>query len=203
MLTDSLRKTLEFIQGYIHEHGYAPKFPEIAKGLGIKSTGVIHRYVHALQEAGLLVIESRRHRGIRLLAADAETDQRSTTRVPLWGKIAAGKPIEAIADQESLELASIFHGKNIYALKVQGDSMMEAGILDGDYVICEQCHTAENGNIVVALIDEQEATLKEWNNRRDGTVALIPANANYKTMIYEAKRIMIQGVVVGQIRQYG
>ncbi len=204
MLTDSLRRTLLFIRDYIDDHGYSPKLPEIAEGIGIKSTGVVHRYIHELANAGYLEVQSRRHRGIRLLTVDDGVDDDSTTEtgIPLWGKIAAGRPIEAIAEQQTIELSCVFTGKNIYALKVQGDSMIEAGILDGDFVICEPCANADNGEIVVALIDREEATLKHLQKNNDGTVTLIPANQNYSLMTYDAKRVMVQGIVIGQFRDY-
>ncbi len=204
MLTDSLRKTYHFIRDYIHDKGYAPKLPEIADGIGIKSTGVVHRYIHELANLGYLEVESRKHRGIRLLAAINEDAEQGLMgfNIPLWGKIAAGKPIEAIPDQQHIEVPQVFQGKNLYALKVQGDSMINEGILDSDYVICESCVVANNGKIVVALIDREEATLKVLQKNNNGTVSLIPANDHYQTMTFAADRVLIQGVVVGQFRIY-
>jgi repressor LexA len=204
MLTDSLRRTLEFIQEFIEKQGYAPKLPEIAQGIGIKSTGVVHRYVHALEESGYIAIEKRRHRGIRLLHSPAQDNQSSAPirAIPLLGEIAAGQPIEAIPDQQFIELSYVFQGKNIYALRVKGDSMIEAGILDGDWVICEQANQAQDGQIVVALVDNQEATLKRIKQHANGTVALIPENHSMEAMVYPAERVTIQGILIGQLRSY-
>ena len=198
MLTDSQRKTLEFIRQYHADNGYAPKLQEIADGIGIRSRGVVHRYVQALVDAGFLRIHSGRHRGIELL----DTDHSNRHSLPLLGKIAAGQPIEAIPDQDTIDLADYLCAEGRYAIKVQGDSMIEAGILDGDIVIIEARETAENGHIVVALIDEQEATLKRYRQHSDGTITLIPENSRLYPMTYPAERVRIQGVVVGQIRSY-
>ncbi|MCW8955257.1 MAG: transcriptional repressor LexA [Gammaproteobacteria bacterium] len=196
MLTDSQRKTLQFIRQYVAHHGYAPKLQEIAEGIGISSRGVAHRYVQALIDGGYIETSSGRHRGIRLL--DDETD----TRLPLLGTIAAGLPIEAIEGQDEINLADFFMGPGRFALKVQGDSMIEAGILDGDIAIIRQQNQAHNGDIVVALIDNLEATLKTFKRLANGQIQLIPANASLSTMVYEPKRVQIQGILVGSMRRY-
>lgn len=198
MLTDTERKTFQFINQFIKTHGYAPKFPEIAKGIGIKSTGVVHRYIKALIDKGLIDYTPHRHRGIRLL------EEANTTSIPLLGKIAAGKPIEAIPDQQAIDLVGIFSGKNLYALKVQGDSMIDEGILDGDTVICSPSDSANDGDIVVALIDQQEVTLKKVKlNKNNHTVTLVPANTTLTPITYSAERITIQGVFKGLVRFEG
>jgi len=196
MLTDSQRKTLQFIRHYMAQHGYAPKLQEIAEGIGISSRGVAHRYVQALIDGGYIEVRSGRHRGIRLLADETET------RLPLLGRIAAGLPIEAIEGQDEINLADFFMGPGRFALKVQGDSMIEAGILDGDIAIIRQQNQAHNGDIVVALIDNLEATLKTFKRLGNGQIQLIPANAQLSTMIYEPERVQIQGVLVGSMRRY-
>jgi repressor LexA len=123
-------------------------------------------------------------------------------RIPLLGRIAAGMPIEAIEDQHYLDLAAFFIGPDRYALRVTGDSMMDVGILDGDTVILRKQETANTGDIVVALIDGQEATLKRLGGVRDGQVELIPENAAMDTMLYALSRVSFQGVLVGQLRNY-
>lgn len=203
MLTDSLRKTLEFICSYIKQHGYAPKLPEIAEGIGIQSTGVVHRYVNALQEAGYIMIEPHKHRGIRLLDENYLIQtQLNSHSIPLLGKIAAGRPIEAIPGEDSIEMDQIFPQSDLFALRVQGDSMIEAGILDEDIIVCKATAHANNGQIVVALIDQEEATLKYLYHNKNNTITLMPANKNYSPMIYNAQRITIQGHLVGQLRFY-
>ncbi|CAN5343909.1 transcriptional repressor LexA [soil metagenome] len=197
ILNDSQRKTYSFIQHYVAEHGYAPKLPEIAKGIGIRSTGVVHRYVQALVAAGLIEIIPHRHRGIQLTHNPAD----KAAGFPLLGNISAGKPIEAITQPEQLNLTELFSlNANLYALTVKGDSMIDEGILDGDKVICEQRNTARDGEIVVALIDQQEATLKRIKYNPDGSISLIAANPNYPPMTYSMDRVIIQGIFRGLIR---
>ncbi len=123
-------------------------------------------------------------------------------RIPLLGRIAAGQPIEAIEDTSYLDLAAFFIGPDRYALRVTGESMMDVGILDGDTVILRKQDTAQTGDIVVALIDSQEATLKRLGETRDGIVELIPENSSMDTMRYDASRVSFQGVLVGQLRSY-
>ncbi len=158
---------------------------------------MVHRYVQALAEEGVITLLPGRHRGIQL----AEGELPHPT-LPLVGKIAAGRPIEAIEGQDEINLAEFFMGPNRFVLKVQGDSMIEAGILDGDMVVIERCQQASNGDIVVALIDGEEATLKRLQNHRDGTVTLHPANSTLSPLRYSAARVSIQGRLVGQLRSY-
>ena len=201
MLTERQKETFQFIREYYFRNGFAPKLTEIAEGIGIRSKGVVHRYLQAVAEEGLIEILPGRHRGIHLTGNLSEQTGAEFT-LPLVGKIAAGKPIEAIQDHDTLNLTDFFLGPNRFVLKVQGDSMVEAGILDNDMVIVEQRNYAEDGDIVVALIDNDEATLKTILKNKDETITLIPANRALQPMVYPAKRIQIQGVVVGQMRSY-
>ena len=198
-LTDKQRLTLNFIERYIATHTVAPKLQEIAECIGINSRGVAHRYVQALTDAGFVETDSGRHRGIRLLKPNSHRDE---STLPLLGKIAAGKPIEAIPGEDEIDLKDFF-GHNNFAVRVQGDSMIEAGIMDGDTVIIEFRETATDGDIVVALIDETETTLKRFKRSHRGRyIKLIPANKDMEEMVYEAGRIRIQGVLIGQLRKY-
>jgi repressor LexA len=199
MLTQSEHRTLTFIRQFMAQHGHAPTLREIALGTGIRSKGVVHRYTQALAQAGLIELLPGRQRGIRLIE---DNDTSTSLILPLVGKIAAGCPIEALPDQEEINLSEFFMGPNRFVLKVQGDSMIEAGILDGDMVIVEQRNNADNGEIVVALIDNEEATLKYLQRSSDGSVRLNPANAALSPMVYSAQRVRIQGIVVGQMRSY-
>lgn len=202
-LTDKQRKVLDFIQRYVALHEVAPKLQEIAEGIGIASRGVVHRYVQALVDAGFLETVSGKHRGIRLLVSNSGPSlRRQESTLPLLGKIAAGKPIEAIAGEDEIDLTSFF-GSGNFAIRVQGDSMIEAGIMDGDIVVIEFRETANDGDIVVALIDEEETTLKRFKRSQQGKyIKLIPANSQMEPMVYEAHRVRIQGVLVGQLRRY-
>jgi len=198
MLSTRQEQAFCFIRDYIAEHGHGPLLDEISTALGIRSRGVAHRYVQALADAGLLLLERGRHRGIRL--APAADD--STSILPLLGCIAAGLPIEAIPDQQEIDLSTFFMGPKRFVLKVQGDSMIEAGILPDDMVIVESREQARNGDIVVALIDGQEATLKRIHYNTDGSITLNPENHNLSPMIFNGPRVQVQGVVVGQMRSY-
>ena len=201
MLTSSEKRTLKFIQKYCIEKGYSPTLTEIAKGIGIKSKGVVHRYIKTLESLNLISISSHRKRGI-VLNLEAYENQSVAPIIPLLGRIAAGQPIEAIEGREEINLADFIMNPDRFALQVSGDSMIEAGILDGDTVIIKHQNTAENGDIIVALIDGLEATLKRLKKLPDGMILLIPENKLMEGLIYEAKRIQIQGVVVGQLRSY-
>jgi len=201
MLSRREQDTYDFIRNYIAEHRQGPLLDEIASGLGIKSKGVVHRYVQTLAKAELIELVPGRHRGIQLPGQEQAQDE-NTAVLPLLGRIAAGLPIEAIPDQDELDLSDFFMGPGRFVLKVQGESMIEAGILPDDMVVVESCVTARNGEIVVALVDQQEATLKRFRNNQDGTVTLIPENSAMQPMTFDAHRVHIQGVLVAQMRAY-
>jgi repressor LexA len=178
-------------------NGTPPSLAEIAAAAGNRSRAAALRHVRALAQAGYIELIPGRKRGIRLVG-DAAV---GLGELPLAGRIAAGKPIEAIPGAETLPVANFFRGKDLFALQVQGDSMSGAGIMDGDSVVVEPTAQARNGDIVVALIDGKEVTLKRLK-RGDGTVTLIPENPHLKPVTYEVSRVEIQGVVVGQMRTY-
>jgi repressor LexA len=198
MLTTQEQNTLKFIRHYLAQHGYAPKFKEIGLAIGVNSQGTVHRYVQSLEEKGYIDRAKGNARGMSLV----ELPLVSPPTIPLLGKIAAGVPIEAIEDREELNLAEMFMGPELFALRVTGDSMMEEGILDNDYVIIKKQPIARNGDIVVAMVDSVEATLKRFKRVNQGEVALIPSNSNMETMVYAADRVNIHGVLVGQMRNY-
>ena len=197
MLTRRQQQTLEFIQAHIARHAHAPSLAEIAAGLGVASVSLAHRYTQALASAGHITLRPGRKRAI-----EVAEQKRAAHVLPLLGKIAAGQPIEALPGTDEIDLSVFFMGPNRFVLRVQGDSMVEDGILDGDMVIVEKRATANNGEIVVALIDGSDATLKRFHLNRDGSVTLRPANATLPPLRYSAKRVQIQGVVVGQMRSY-
>ena len=201
MLTDRQRQVYDFISHYVEKYGYAPKLREIGEHLEINSRGTVHRHLRSLEEAGLITMEPDRARGIRLQAEEPESDSNRYT-LPLLGKIAAGLPIEAIPGEDHIDLSEFFIRPNRFVLRVQGESMIEDGILDGDMVVVEHCSSAGNGEIVVALIDREEATLKRIQHNEDKSITLHPANHTMKPLRYSAERVQIQGVVVGQFRAY-
>jgi repressor LexA len=196
MLTPKEEKVLQCITRYIAIQGHGPTLEEIGTEVGINSRGTIHRYVKALEDKGHLH-RNPQWRGMRL-TGEAE---RRTNMLPFVGRISAGKPIEAITDQEEINFSELLLGADRYVLKIAGDSMIDAGIHDGDYVIIKHAESAKTGDIVVALIDQSEATLKRLKKRRKG-IELIPENASMQPMFYDNERVQIQGVLVGQVRLY-
>jgi repressor LexA len=197
MLTPTQDRTLAFIRRYLKRRGYAPSLIEIAEGIGITSKGTAHRHVQALADAGRIRLIPGRKRGIALV----DDEEAAKSSLPLLGRIAAGRPIEAIAGQDRLDLRDLL-GPDRYALQVEGESMIGAGILDGDLVVIERCDTADNGAIVVALIDDEEATLKRLKRLKSGRIKLLAENPEVPPLTYAAKRVRIQGVLVCQMRRY-
>jgi len=198
MLTSQENNVLKFIRQYLAQYGYAPKFKEIGLAIGVNSQGTVHRYVQALEDKGYIERAKGNARCMNLV----ELPLVSPPTIPLVGRIAAGLPIEAVEDQQELNLAEMFMGPELFALRVSGDSMMDAGILDNDYVIIKKQPVARDGDIVVAMIDKVEATLKRFKRKSEREVALIPENADMETMVYAAERVNIHGVLVGQMRSY-
>ena len=195
LLTNKEQKTYDFIEKYSKKNGKHPLLNEIAKGIGIKSKGVAHRYVKALEKAGKLKRISNKHRGMIL-------QEKKSIFFKSLGKIAAGGPIEAITDQQRIELEYLFTNKRSFALKVTGDSMIDAGIHDGDWVIIEEGTKVYKSKVHVVLIDNQDVTLKFVEKINTSEIKLIPANKKFKETIYPFERISIQGHVVGQVRIY-
>ena len=209
MLTFQQEKLLKFIIDYQKQNNVTPSFDEMKDGLDLKSKSGIHRIVSALEERGYIKKLNNRARAIEIIKnvnlIDTENgkNKNNIISIPILGKIAAGLPIEAISDNTNyIELPETLLKKGEYfILNVEGDSMVEAGIFDGDQVVIRKANDANNGEIVVALIDNNEATLKRIF-KRGQQVALQPENSNYKTVIYGPDRIQIQGVLKHLIRSY-
>lgn len=172
-----------------------PSLDDLCRGLGLRSRGSMHKHVQALIDAGLVEPMQGRQRGVRLR-------EHQDSQLPLLGIIAAGRPIEAVEDAQRIDVPAALRGHGAcFVLQVRGDSMMDDGILDGDWVVVESRSHARNGEIVVALIDDAEATLKRIE-QRPGQVWLHPANPAMKPMVYAPEQVRIQGAVVGQMRRY-
>lgn len=195
MTTPQQRKIYEFIDQYIVERGYSPTLEEIAIGIGIspRSVSLISRGIKALIKAGWLTAYKKGSRNVR-------PSKLPDFSLPLLGRIAAGSPIEAIPDQQFINLSAIFKGDDHFMLEVKGDSMVEEKIFDGDFVICKRSESAKEGDIVAVLIDQHEVTLKRLSYQLKGMVTLIPANASLKPKAYLPYRIQIQGVFVATMR---
>lgn len=195
MLTLAQHNVYRFIQQYIEENNIAPTTGEIAQAIGIKSRGVVYRYIKALEQAGYLVLTPNKRRNISI-----KKMQPTELAIPLLGKIAAGQPIEAVHDNETVNVTNLFLSPGRYALRVKGDSMLDEGIQDGDIIICQETQTADNGQIVVALVDNEAATLKRLQKNKDETVTLLPANSQHAPQTYLHSRVRIQGIFVGLLR---
>ncbi len=226
MLTAKQHELLHFIQQKLDAGGISPSFEEMKEALGLKSKSGIHRLISALEERGFLRRLPNRARALEVIklpegskpAVRDDSDNVVALRkpapamrpiaandiveVPLHGKIAAGVPIEAFEDYNNLAVpAALLGAGEHYALEVSGDSMVEAGIFDGDYALIQKASTAREGDIVVALVDGQDATLKYF--RREGPmIRLDPANSAYEPQRYPADRVIVQGRLSGLLRRY-
>lgn len=176
---------------------HPPSHDELCLALGLASRGSLHKHIQALVQAGLVEPMERGHRGIRLVEQKEEEEG-----LPFLGTIAAGRPIEAVAQTETLQVPEQMLGdRPCYVLQASGDSMIDEGILDGDYLVIEQCDSARNGEIVVALVANEQVTLKRIE-QKPGQVILHPANAAMLPMTYSPDDVQIQGVLRGLLRRY-
>jgi repressor LexA len=190
-------EVLEFLRGALREQGYVPSIREIASALGLQSTSTIHHHLTGLAERGLIRWEKGKNRAIQLL--DEPTV--APGELPILGRIAAGSPIEALGDgRETLDLASLWAQGGNYLLEVKGQSMIEDHITPGDLVVVRPQPNAHDGEIVVALIDGQEATLKRFYREAD-RIRLQPANSEMEPIYVRPDQLLIQGKIIGVIRQ--
>lgn len=228
MLTRKQHELIRFIQLRLEENGISPSFEEMKEALDLKSKSGVHRLISALEERGFIRRLPNRARALEVIrtpedAVPASRSQKAANdtiipafatktvsrepandviELPLHGRIAAGAPIEAIEGQSSLPVPAALLGPgDHYALEVSGDSMIEAGIFDGDFALIRRTDTARDGEIVVALVDNEEATLK-YLRRADGRITLDPANSSYEPQVYRADRVQVQGKLAGLLRRY-
>jgi len=204
-LTKRQRQMYDFIDGFIRSKGYSPSFEEIGKGMGLSSLATVHKHVSNLEEKGLLKRDYNRSRSIDIIPQrrprkPAESDI-NRIDFPLLGRIAAGQPIEAFEQPETISLNDITRSKEIFVLQVSGQSMQDEHIMDGDYVMVEKIKNARDGEIVVALVDGSETTLKRIY-KEGASIRLQPSNAAMKPIIVPAQNVQIQGRVVGVLRKY-
>jgi repressor LexA len=215
MLTAKQRELLLFIDARLKESGISPSFDEMREALELKSKSGVHRLISALEERGFIRRLPNRARALEV-AKLPETRPSATVTpirgapapandmidIPLHGRIAAGTPIEALQGTENFPVPAALLGPGEhYALEVSGDSMVDEGILDGDFALIRKVDEARDGEIVVALIDNEEATLKTFR-REGGMIRLDPANRQYEAQRYDPRRVQIQGRIAGLIRRY-
>ena len=223
MLTKKQHQLLTFIDSHLRNEGVSPSFEEMKNALNLKSKSGIHRLISNLEERGFIRRLPHRARALEILKQPADTltssdsmvksntqcvepvaPENESVTLPLYGKIAAGTPVEALRDPSNsvtIPATMISSSGDHYSLEVEGESMIEDGICDGDTVIIERCDTAFSGTIVVALVDQNEVTLKRFRRNAD-SIALEPANKNHETRIFGPDRVKIQGKLVGLIRKY-
>lgn len=215
-LTKRQKDFLDFLSGFLEKNGYSPSYEEIAGGMNLASLATVHKHILALETKHYLkrgfnqsrsleispkyYNEQRQHKQGILTMPPAQPAQRQD--VPLLGRIAAGAPVEAIAGEDTLSFSDFTGDPDTYALKVRGESMIEDHICDGDYVLIEKASDARNGDIVVALVDGAETTLKRFYSEPGGIVRLQPANATMKPIFVNRERLQIQGKLIAVLRRY-
>jgi repressor LexA len=198
-VTRRQKEVLDFISSFVQRNGYSPSFEEIAHGLDLRSLATVHKHITNLQNKGLLQRAHNRSRSIDVLPPRPKA--RPGERLPLLGRIAAGLPLEAVENQDSISLSDVIGNREVFALQVRGESMRDEHIVDGDYVFVERTPTAAEGEIVVALVGGMETTLKRYYIE-GSTVRLQPSNAEMEPIYVPAAQVAIQGRVVGVLRKY-
>lgn len=218
MLTPKQHNLLIYIDEFIKEHGHSPSFEEMKEAVGLRSKSGIHALINSLEERGFIRKLAHKARALEVLKlpkpencmpeaesiANDNLDEDFSLMIPLYGKIAAGTPIEAIANpSEYIYIPKSFSTQSeLYALTIEGESMIEAGIFDGDTAIIRRADRANNGQIVVALVDNEEATLKVLDKKAGNEVWLLPCNKDYNPIKITADRLKIQGILYGIVRKY-
>jgi len=223
MLTAKQQQLLLFINDRLSSGGVSPSFDEMKDALGLKSKSGVHRLINALEERGFIRRMANRARALEVLKlpethaaasnvvtgafgqkpSEAPAPQSDTIDIPLHGRIAAGAPIEAFEQADSFVAVpqSMLGRGDCFALEISGDSMIDLGILEGDTVVIESGNSARDGDVVVALVDREDATLKTLRHKGQN-IELVPANSSYETQVYESQRVQVQGRLVGLLRQY-
>lgn len=197
---------MDFLSNFIEKHGYSPSYEEIASGLGLASLATVHKHIQALESKQYLRRNYNHSRSLEIAERffREERARRSTAAaaVPLLGRIAAGIPVEAIANPESLVFSDFVSDRDTFALQVRGDSMIDDHICNGDFVLVERAQSVKNGEIVVALVNGTEATLKRYYLEHDGRVRLQPANAAMAPIYVDPANLEIQGRLLAVMRKY-
>jgi len=205
-ITKRQRQVYDFIHDFIQGQGYSPSFEEIGAGMGLSSLATVHKHITNLEKKGLLKRDYNRSRSIDVLPIRGLMRRQTPKPAPnlawpLLGRIAAGQPIEAVQNAETISLGDITRSKDVFVLQVKGESMKDEHIVDGDYVLVEKAETARDGEIVVALLEGSDATLKRIF-REGAKIRLQPSNAEMAPIVVAAKSVQIQGKVIGVLRKY-
>ena len=205
-LTRRQKQVYDFLAQFVDEHGYSPSFEEIGEGLGLSSLATVHKHISTLEKKGFIRRGYNQSRSIEIVqlpkSVKEQVIERRVQELPLVGRIAAGRPLEAVEERETISLGDFARGGNSFVLQVKGSSMIEDHIMDGDFVVCEQTQVANAGDIVVALLADDEATLKRFYREGSGKIRLQPANSEMAPIIAAASDVKIQGRVIGVLRKY-
>ena len=197
-ITKRQKEVLDFIRNFVERCGSSPSFEEIASGLELSSLATVHKHISNLERKGLL---NRAHNRGRSIDLTPERKPATMQDIPLMGRIAAGRPLEAMEYRDSLSLNDLVDNKAVFALEVSGESMRDDHIMSGDFVLVEKAQTARQGEIVVALVDGTETTLKHYYLEGD-TVRLQPANSEMEPIYVPAAQVAIQGRVLAIVRKF-
>jgi repressor LexA len=198
-LTKRQREILDYLNEFIQQHGYAPSLEEIGRRFGLSSLATVHKHLTNLQEKGFIKRAWNRSRSVEMIPS--RTGGRAV-ELPLLGFVAAGVPIEAVASNETIAVPEDLVGKrDTYVLRVRGDSMIDEQIRDGDFVVVEDRKSADNGEMVIALVGGTDVTLKKFY-REAGRIRLQPANPAMQPIILQPDQVQVQGVVIGVMRRY-
>ena len=200
-LTKRQKEILDHIDGFIADRGYAPSFEEIAHHFGYSSLATVHEHLSNLERKGYIRKSYNESRSIELVKPE---EGPQAVELPMLGAIAAGLPIEAVGQAETFAVPPdmVRRGRDNYVLKVQGDSMIDEQIRDGDYIVVSQQDNADNGQMVVALVDGEAATVKKLYREPGNRIRLQPANERMDPIILDSRQVQVQGIVVGVIRKY-
>ncbi|MDB4951024.1 MAG: hypothetical protein JWM27_3673 [Gemmatimonadetes bacterium] len=199
-LTKKQRQILDYVESFVESYGYSPSYEEIARYFGYNSLATVHEHLTNLEQKGFLRKNYNKSRSLEVVRAEVGA---LAVELPLLGTVAAGLPLEIFPEQESVSVPHdmVKRGNN-YVLRVKGSSMVDEQIRDGDYIIVNSRETAENGEMVVALVNGDSATVKKFYRERDGRIRLQPANETMQPMYFPPEAVQIQGIVVGVIRKY-
>jgi repressor LexA len=204
-ITRRQKEIYDYIADFVQRNGYSPSFEEIGGGMGLSSLATVHKHISNLEKKGLLKRGYNKSRSIDVLPPKGSLKKSmapAPLTLPLMGRIAAGRPIEAVENPETLSLADFTAGsKDVYVLRVVGESMQDEHIVEGDYVIVESTKTARDGEIIVALVEGTDATLKRIYREGD-KIRLQPSNAKMQPIIVPAQNVDVQGRVIGVLRKY-
>lgn len=206
-LTKRQKEVLDFLVGFVNKNGYSPSFEEIGRALRLTSLATVHKHISTLERKGFIRRGYNQSRSIEVTQLPKPVREqvlgRQALDLPLAGRIAAGRPLEAIEARETLSLGEFARSDNSFVLQVKGNSMVEDHILDGDFIVVEPTQVANAGEIVVALVGGEEATLKRFYREAGGKIRLQPANSEMRPIVVPAGDVKIQGRVVSVLRKYG